>query len=232
MYAPTLHDHETASDKSSIYSRIQLHKHMAQSSMISEDPAIERSASQFAHRPTTLFDDEYLQSLPLSKNKHHEDKAEQDPDWADMVRHLQQENQTLLNSLGKCHDSLLRCRKDKAVLEEMLENQKKLTLDQELGEHLDMQTETSWHRSEIERFVEQVEHQQTLANRQRADLLFQKQYLLLANQALKASEQEAVTVLEELGVTKAKENLPAIRKWRACFWVLIAIQRFYLVLDN
>ncbi|KAI8064609.1 hypothetical protein BC940DRAFT_321017 [Gongronella butleri] len=191
--------------------------------MISEDPAVERSASQFGVRPHTLFDDEYL-----NEDDPPADKEDEDPGWLDMVQQLQKENQTLLDSLRKCHDSLLQCRQDKAQLEEILQNQKKRTLDQELEEHLDRDnaSDTSWRRSDIEHLVDQVELQQNQANKLRADLLFQKRYLTLANRSLEASEQEALSMLSEMGVAKVPLTQTPVQKWRACFWAILAVHRF------
>ncbi|CAO3633712.1 unnamed protein product [Cunninghamella echinulata] len=119
--------HNDQDDVESVYSKVEFSKQLAQSSLIS-DQDIQRSASQFGNGPITLFDNEqdiHKYTPPSADNKHTDY-------WAQLVRHLQNENQQLLKALQRTHDSLVKCRQDRSVLEELVMNQKKKTLDQEL----------------------------------------------------------------------------------------------------
>ncbi|CAO3648086.1 unnamed protein product [Cunninghamella blakesleeana] len=107
-------------DVESVYSKVEFNKQLAQSSLLS-DQDIQQSASQFdVYKPT--------HNIPpitssTEKSSNH---------WAQLVHHLQIENQHLLTALQRTHDSLVKCRQDKVLLEDLLLNQKKKTLDQEL----------------------------------------------------------------------------------------------------
>ncbi|KAI9302357.1 hypothetical protein BJ944DRAFT_270049 [Cunninghamella echinulata] len=265
--------HNDQDDVESVYSKVEFSKQLAQSSLIS-DQDIQRSASQFGNRPITLFDDEqeiHKYTPPSASNKHTDY-------WAQLVRHLQNENQQLLKALQRTHDSLVKCRQDRAVLEELVMNQKKKTLDQELlhnnnngrrhhlhhrsnSQHIsepitdqlqddneeeeeieeeqeemgenEVEENEYWHsRPDMLALIEQVEKRQQRDSRHRDDLAFQKRYLLLANKALEECEKENLNVLERLGLTKAEPIPTPIFKLKACYWTIIAIHRFQLILST
>ncbi|KAI8139050.1 hypothetical protein BJV82DRAFT_272812 [Fennellomyces sp. T-0311] len=67
-----------------------------------------------------------------------------------------------------------------------------------------------------------------IERRRRAELAFQKRYLLLVNKALESRESQTLEFLEDLGIAHHvhKQTLTPAAKWRACVSAVIAAHRF------
>ncbi|SAL98881.1 hypothetical protein [Absidia glauca] len=163
------------------------------------------------------------------KQKQDIDSQDDEDEYKFLVRHLQKENEQLLSALQRTHDTLVQCRQEKRLMEELLQGQRKLTLDKELEDWVQGSIHSpSENRSKPDmlKLVEKVERQQRIDARHRDDLLFQKRYLLLANAALESCEQESSAMLQHLGVTKIEPPSSLWFKCRACMWTIIAVRRF------
>ncbi|KAI8080060.1 uncharacterized protein BX664DRAFT_342217 [Halteromyces radiatus] len=176
--------------------------------------------------PTTTTQEEEEEEQEEGHDKWKPQDLDEQSELQFLVRHLQRENEQLLMALQRSHDGLIKCRQEKRLLEDMLQDQRKMTLDKELEDCISGTPSNEWSKQELLALVEQVEQRQKRDIQHRNDLLFQKQYLMLANAALESCEQESLDVLQQLGVTKADPPLSPWSKCRACMWTIIAVKRF------
>ncbi|KAI8329442.1 hypothetical protein BC941DRAFT_442796 [Chlamydoabsidia padenii] len=206
-------------DEKSVYSPVIFNKELAQSSLLSDEfiqrsasqfgirpitlfdsldiptKGILQSQHILPQQLTQRHFSRQNCSLPRPKlppnvqQKPDSDSEGEEDEYKFLVRHLQKENEQLLIALQRNHNTLLQCRQDKRLLEELIQDQRKLTLDKELEDWMDGSIHTSsekYSKTDMLALVEQVEQRQRRDARHRDDLLFQKRYLLLANAALES----------------------------------------------
>ncbi|KAI8336482.1 hypothetical protein BD560DRAFT_413643 [Blakeslea trispora] len=133
-------------------------------------------------------------------------------DWKQLVYRLQVENTSLINSLHETNHNLMQSRREKEDLENFIQRQTETT--DEIVSRL---------RLTVKNLLKQNEENEALLTQQKLqslDLIFQKNYLLLENQALKESQQE-LQIHNPIPYPK-----PLLKKWRACVYAIIALQRF------
>ncbi|GAA5800044.1 hypothetical protein HPULCUR_005466 [Helicostylum pulchrum] len=159
---------------------------------------------KFINPPRTLYDEigQQEQDFYTSLKSAQENS---DLDWKSLVYKLQVENTNLVCSLQEANQDLLQSRREK----------------QELQQFIQQQTETASRlRSVIENQKQQLK---IVDNNKQLDLIFQKKFLTMENQALKESQRE---VNEYYGIQLNTTNHDPLLKWRSCVQALIAIQRF------
>ncbi|KAI8077312.1 uncharacterized protein B0P05DRAFT_544558 [Gilbertella persicaria] len=183
-------------------------KELPQSSLKSDDGQSLLCIDKFDNPPRTLYDEIGQQD----KDFYH---PQTDMDWKSVVYRLQIENTSLINSLHEANTNLLQSRREKEDLENFIQRQTETT-DQIVSRL----------RSKMENLMKQQEKYSQLLTQQKlqtTDLIFQKNYVLLENEALRESQKE---IQAYYGIQPIQRHKSLLFKWRACVYAVIALQRF------
>ncbi|KAK4511521.1 Transcription elongation factor spt6 [Mucor velutinosus] len=189
---------------------------MPQSSLTSQDDQSSLCMEKFDNPPRTLYDEIGQQEQDFSSAA----PPQHDEDWKSLVFRLQIENTSLVNSLHETNSNLMQSRREKEDLEEFIQRQTETT-DKIVSRLKDTMTNLI----ENQKNIKLGDHYDQLIqekDNQILDLIFQKQYLLMENEALKESQQE---INEYYGILPREPTNPLF-KLRSCVYALIAVQRF------
>ncbi|KAL9542801.1 hypothetical protein PS6_009614 [Mucor atramentarius] len=183
-------------------------KELPQSSLTSQDDQSSLCMEKFDNPPRTLYDEIGQQEQDFN-----------DEDWKSLVFRLQVENTSLVNSLHETSSNLMQSRREKQDLEEFIQRQTETT-DKIVSRFKDTMTNLIENQKNLSL---DEQHDQIIQEKdnQILDLIFQKQYLLMENQALKESQQE---INEYYGILPREPTNPLF-KLRSCVYALIALQR-------
>ncbi|CAO3640199.1 unnamed protein product [Mucor hiemalis] len=167
---------------------------------------ISLNIDKFVHPPRTLYDeigqgeqDAYITAKSAQKNS--------DVDWQHIVECLQDENASLVHSLKEINTHLMQSRREKEELEKFIQRQTKTT--DKIVSRLKNQKEST--------------NEEAKKDSQILDLIFQKDYILKENRALKESQQE---IQNYYGIKLNTNDSNLLFKWRSCVYALIALERF------
>ncbi|KAI9353143.1 hypothetical protein BD770DRAFT_412533 [Pilaira anomala] len=177
-------------------------KGLAQSSLKSEES--EQSLlclEKFNNPPRTLYDE-----IGSQEQDFYYTSLKADLDWKSIVDKLQLENTQLVHSLKEANHHLIQSRREKDQLQSFIQQQ----------------TETA---SRLRNTIENQKQQlKMLDSNKQLDLIFQKKFILMENQALKESQEE-IQKYYDIQIKNPLMHNP-LSKWRSCVHALIAIQRF------
>lgn len=161
---------------------------------------------KFVRPPRTLYDeigqgeqDAYITAKSAQKNS--------DVDWQHLVECLQEENASLVHSLQEINTHLMQSRREKEELEKFIQRQTETT--DKIVSRLKYQKESTINETKKDLLI--------------LDLIFQKDYILKENRALKESQQE---LQNYYGIQMNYQNPNVLSKWRSCVYALIALERF------
>ncbi|CAO3650892.1 unnamed protein product [Mucor fragilis] len=190
-------------------------KELPQSSLTSQDDQSSLCMEKFDNPPRTLYDEIGQQEQDFNSAAPHHDE-----DWKSLVFRLQVENTSLVNSLHETNNNLMQSRREKEDLEEFIQRQTETT-DKIVSRLKDTMTNLIENQKspKLDDYHGQIIQEK---DNQILDLVFQKQYLLMENEALKESQQE---INEYYGILPREPTNPLF-KLRSCVYALIALQRF------
>ncbi|KAG1349699.1 hypothetical protein G6F62_003496 [Rhizopus arrhizus] len=166
---------------------------------------------RFVDPPRTLYDEigEQEQDVFITV-KSAEEHIEKD--WNIIVMQLQQQNESLMQTLQETTNDLEKSRHEKKELEYFIEQQ------------MNMHEQTV---EELNDKINQLEEkfiiiQEQKSNETMLDLIYQKNYLMLENDRLKESEAR---LLKHVNVQPLQQK-SQLSRWRSTTYALIAVQRF------
>ncbi|KAG0957164.1 hypothetical protein G6F32_001397 [Rhizopus arrhizus] len=169
---------------------------------------------RFVDPPRTLYDEigEQEQDVFITV-KSAEEHIEKD--WNIIVMQLQQQNESLMQTLQETTNDLEKSRHEKKELEYFIEQQ------------MNMHEQTV---EELNDKINQLEEkfiiiQEQKSNETMLDLIYQKNYLMLENDRLKESEAR---LLKHVNVQPLQQK-SQLSRWRSTTYALIAVQRFQKV---
>ncbi|KAG1144342.1 hypothetical protein G6F38_006431 [Rhizopus arrhizus] len=166
---------------------------------------------RFVDPPRTLYDEigEQEQDVFITV-KSAEEHIEKD--WNIIVMQLQQQNESLMQTLQETTNDLEKSRHEKKKLEYFIEQQ------------MNMHEQTV---EELNDKINQLEEKYIIIQEQKSnetmlDLIYQKNYLMLENDRLKESEAR---LLKHVNVQPLQQK-SQLSRWRSTTYALIAVQRF------
>ncbi|KAG0746236.1 hypothetical protein G6F57_008517 [Rhizopus arrhizus] len=166
---------------------------------------------RFVDPPRTLYDEigEQEQDVFITV-KSAEEHIEKD--WNIIVMQLQQQNESLMQTLQETTNDLEKSRHEKKELEYFIEQQ------------MNMHEQTV---EELNDKINQLEEKFIIIQEQKSnetilDLIYQKNYLMLENDRLKESEAR---LLKHVNVQPLQQK-SQLSRWRSTTYALIAVQRF------
>ncbi|KAG0893673.1 hypothetical protein G6F63_002499 [Rhizopus arrhizus] len=169
---------------------------------------------RFVDPPRTLYDEigEQEQDVFITV-KSAEEHIEKD--WNIIVMQLQQQNESLMQTLQETTNDLEKSRHEKKELEYFIEQQ------------MNMHEQTV---EELNDKINQLEEKFIIIQEQKSnetilDLIYQKNYLMLENDRLKESEAR---LLKHVNVQPLQQK-SQLSRWRSTTYALIAVQRFQKV---
>ncbi|KAI8380002.1 hypothetical protein EDC96DRAFT_492606 [Choanephora cucurbitarum] len=178
---------------------------LPQSSLKSDDGQSLLCLDKFEILPRTLYDEIGQQDRDFyDPHSAQQEDAQNAADWKHVVYRLQVENTSLINSLHETNLNLMQSRREKDELENFIQRQTETT--DEIVSRLKLT---------VKNLLKQNRENEALLAQQKLqslDLIFQKKYLMLENQALRESQPD--------------DPIPPLKKWRACVYAIIALQRF------
>ncbi|OBZ89031.1 hypothetical protein A0J61_02909 [Choanephora cucurbitarum] len=180
---------------------------LPQSSLKSDDGQSLLCLDKFEILPRTLYDEIGQQDRDFydPQARSQQEESQNAADWKHVVYRLQVENTSLINSLHETNLNLMQSRREKEELENFIQRQTETT--DEIVSRLKLT---------VKNLLKQNRENEALLAQQKLqslDLIFQKKYLVLENQALKERSQ-------------LDDPIPPLKKWRACVYAIIALQRF------
>ncbi|KAG1058110.1 hypothetical protein G6F43_000102 [Rhizopus delemar] len=169
---------------------------------------------RFVDPPRTLYDEigEQEQDVFITV-KSAEEHIEKD--WNIIVTQLQQQNESLMQTLQETTIDLEKSRHEKKELEYFIEQQ--MNMHEQTVEELN---------DKINQLKEKyIIIQEQKSNETMLDLIYQKNYLMLENDRLKESEAR---LMKHVDVQPLQQK-SQLSRWRSATYALIAVQRFQKV---